>query len=95
MTARDKANKARCIAALQKHWPGAIRGEMQRVDQLPGAAGSLLYGFLDAAFGKLKPSQADAGRANAVRWLRRRAQAAKRPAKAKAKQARPHARKGR
>lgn len=68
MTLREQANKARCIAAIERHLVRA-RG---RLDP-PGA---FLYGFLDAAFGQLKPSQADAGRANAIRWLRRQARKA-------------------
>lgn len=84
MTKREIANRKRCIEALERHWR-ALPADHKRTP------GPVLYGLLDAAFGQLEPSDADAGRANALRWIRRRGQASKRRKKSPAKQRRGQA----
>lgn len=64
VTKREQVNRDRCIAALEKHFLAARERGHHR--------GGLLYGLLDAALRKLKPSQADAARKNALQFLRRR-----------------------
>lgn len=88
--ARDTKNRERLVAALQEH--GAVVLQGSPVSGIPGATvhvegvaveavsakdlGEILYSFLDAAVGELSPSQADAARKNAIRWLRRHAKRA-------------------
>lgn len=72
MTKREATNRRRCEDALNRHWHDA-----RRRNHGHAGAGPLLYSFLDAALGSLKPSQADAARSNAVRFLRRRAKRAR------------------
>lgn len=65
MTPQEKRNRQRFIDAADKHLAGAVGADQ--------TMGSVLFHFLDAALRKLRPSQADEARRNALQWLRRRA----------------------